>query len=241
MSTPFFCFLRGEGTGCRASASSPILLIRVLLCWINSVYLSHFTFCCDGRIHPPTRQKACPYLPTIWHLFFSTSLHCIDLSDDNSTRTKRWRRHCSVFVGGRGRPPRILLGVPLFCSICAVSRLEGGSERASEGDTKWAPLRSLPLCLCYAGGSSHGTSLANLLGLTFLRRWWSTLRFLFRPERLLRLLLISSSQRFLPFLEILRLLSVFGTWRRRRVIVQIVRFECTFRFSRQEEERGIRV
>ena len=117
-----------------------------------------------------------------------------------------------------------------------------GREGTSEGDTKWAPLRSLPLCLCYAGSSSHGTSLAYLLGLTFpRRRWWSTLRFLFRPERLLRLLLISSSQRFLPFLEILRLLSVFGTWRSRRVIVQIILFECTFHFSRQEEERGIRV
>ena len=125
---------------------------------------------------------------------------------------------------------------------CHDSR-EGGRERAREGDTKWAPLRSLPLCLCYAGSSSHGTSLAYLLGLTFPRcSWCSTLRFLFRPERLLRLLPISSNQRFLPFLEILlRLLTVFGTWRRRRVIVQIVRFECTFRFSRQEEERGIRV
>ena len=201
--------------------------------------MSYFTFCCDGRIHPPTRQKACPYLPTIWHLFFSTSLHCIDLSDDNSTRTKRWRRHCSVFVGGgRAARPHSPRGPFVLLNLRRVTTR--GRERGSEGDTKWAPLRSLPLCLCYAGSSSHGTSLAYLLGLTFPRCWGSTLRFLFRPERLLRLLLISSSQRFLPFLEILRFLSVFGTWRNRRVVVQILRFECTFRFSRQEE-RSIRV
>ena len=140
--------------------------------------------------------------------------------------------------GREGRTAAFSSGSLCFAQFapCHDSR-----ERASEGDTKWAPLRSLPLCLCYAGSSSHGTSLAYLRGLTFPRCWGSTLRFLFRPERLLRLLLISSSQRFLPFLEILRLLSVFGTWRSRRVIVQIIRFECTFRFSRQEEERGIRV
>ena len=172
---------------------------------------------------------------------FSTSPHCIDLSDDNSTRTKRWRRHCSVFVGGgRAARPHSPRGPFVLLNLRRVTTR--GSERASEGDTKWAPLRSLPLCLCYAGSSSHGTSLAYLLGLTFPRRWWwSTLRFLLRPERLLRLLLISQQPEVPTFSRNTKIAECIWNLASRRVIVQITRFECTFRFSRQEEERGIRV
>ena len=61
----------------------------------------------------------------------------IDLSDDNSTRQRqRQRRHCSVFVGGRTRRPHSPRGPFVLLNL----------RRVTTRDTKWAPLRSLPLC-----------------------------------------------------------------------------------------------